>query len=477
MKRRKKTCFFTVLFLLALLAGCQNKGGARVVVDETGPVDEDTVIWMTDSPEFDAGFEEEFNRRLQELGCNSKVDFRGLPGEEYWHYAETGELPDYSNADIATLVGEYDFTSYYSDLAREGKICDLTAYLADGVGKELYDSMPEEIWQSMEVDGHIYGILNPNVRINRYLAVNQTDIKRYSLDIQEGLTMEDLIQMAYVVQSEEKGRGLLEAAYSQDYLPDTYLPANNYPKIAIYQQEGEWGADLLIDLEEYQEHLTTLNKLYQDGILVPVSETGSDILAWIEVESDEESALNRVKESLPGEWTVIECQGWSEPLQAGGWRTVLWEVSNKKEMARQILFLAYTDQELSEMLAYGTGFKEDSGRIKTDMDRSALYGNRFLIRPEVSDPENYREKLVDVFRDSEKKEWLGFWPDLREIQKEWRAVIEVQRAHEDFYRGLSEDMEAEEAVIREELKGAGIDIVLEELNRQVEEFQQKKQNK
>lgn len=483
MKKRKiniETFGFLVFILfLVLFIRNRNVGSSKVVKDETGPPDEDTTIWMTDVSTFDSDFEKKFNKRLKELGCEYKVDFRAVPTEEYWHYADTGDLPDYSEADIVTLIAEYDHTSYYSDLAREGKICDLTNDLTEGIGKELYDSMPEEIWQGMRVDGGIYGLLNPNFRLNCYIALNQKYLKKYSLDVSEGFTMEDLVQMVQMIYSEENSkedpkensRGLLTAV-SQDYLPGIYLPGNPYPKIGICRREGQWTADLLIDLEEYQEHLRALNQLYQDGILITDQEAGSDILAWIEESYSEEDALNRVKGYAAGDWTVIACPEWDKPFQASGWRTVLMEDSGKKEAAREVLFLAYTDRELSEMLAYGTGFKEKSDRIQTDIDRSTLYGNRFLIRPKVSDPADYQERIWDIFRNSEMKEWLGFWPDMREIQKEWKAVIKVQREHERYYYGLSDDMEAEEAVIRAELKEAGIDVVLEELNRQIKEFQQ-----
>lgn len=472
MKGKKITCFFIGLFLLVVLGGCQNKGGAGGVVDETGPVDEDTVIWMTDVPVFNASFEEKFNQRLQELGCDFRIDFRGVPGEEYLCYTQTGDLPDYSEADIVTLMGEYYYTSYYSDLAREGKICDLTDYLVDGVGKELYDTMPEEIWHSMEVDGKIYGLLNPNFRIHYFIVLNRAYVEKYSLDVGEGLTMEQLLQMAETIHSKENNKGMLVAG-NQEYLPDTYmLNSDNWAKIAIHQQGEEWKVDLLMDLEEYQEYLKKLNQAYQNGVLVPLAEAGRDFFAWSTMGYSEEKVISEAKDTFSGDWMAVECPEWRQPLRAGGWRTVLMQASEKKEMARQILFLAYTDRTLSELLAYNAEFEEDSDRVRTDMDRSILYGNRFLIRPPESAPENYEEQIVSLFRDSEKKEWLGFWPDLREIQEEWKAVIEVQMAHEDFYYGLSEDLEAEEAAIREELKEAGLDVVLEELNRQAKEFQQ-----
>ena len=64
----------------------------------------------------------------------------------------------------------------------------------------------------------------------------------------------------------------------------------------------------------------------------------------------------------------------------------------------------------------------------------------------------------------------GFYPDLRGMKEDWKKLVMVQIRHLNFYLGLSENQEEEEAVIRAELEEAGLEKILEELNRQLREF-------
>ena len=66
---------------------------------------------------------------------------------------------------------------------------------------------------------------------------------------------------------------------------------------------------------------------------------------------------------------------------------------------------------------------------------------------------------------------LGFHWNIFSMKSTWLEVIMASLDHLDMLRGFSEDIEVEILQNQNEVNKAGLELVLDELNRQLEEWQ------
>lgn len=461
---RKKMKVFTkicvCIMLICLLCHCSSMEMSK------------TLIWTYEGMALTKGKEDALNTMLEEKGYDITVEFQGIVLDQ--NYYNTGELPDFSATDILSMPVETAFTSNYAEMARNEELYDWSDYLTSVAGKKLRTSMPSQVWESMKVDGKIYGLLNPDVYLNQYIVFNKELLERYHLKVSDDLSRDEFVEMLETVWEGENGRPIL-FAISLDYVPSSYmLTPSGYSFMGIQKDEDGWKVDWMMDIPEYRECLAQLNSFYQDGMFgydSSILESGS-FFAYIVRSYGEIGALSVVQEGYDGECQVISCKDWNKEINGGGYKTVVMKQSEKQDLAVELLTAIYTDQELSELLAYGgeIPFENRGERIYTDNNNSWTHGNLFLMRPAGNRPLSWHDDIWSVYEDSEKTEMTGFYPDLREFKEEWNKLVMVQLQHLNFYFGLSDDIEEEEAVIRAELEEAGLEKVLEELNHQLQEF-------
>ena len=470
MRKRTKVLVGAGICFLIILAGVVF-GGYQKISERH----KKTVTWIYEGDFVSDKGEKEFNNLLRQKGYDIIVDFQGFWMED--SYFETGEMPDFSDADILSLPVELPYTCHYADMARNGELYDWTAFLESKEGNKLKESMPDLVWESMRVDGSIYGLLNPNVYLQQYIVLNAEMLKKYNLVLSEWSSEDDFFEALHIVWEGEKEKGFpIVNEIFLNYLPDTYMIMyGGYDCMGMHEEDGEWKVDLLINIPEYMELLTQMNRIYQAGMVGYNEEaiTQGNFFSYITRTYSNTAALEDIKKLYKGACVVIECTDWDSQVTGSGYKTVIMDASEKLELARELLTAVYTDQELSEFLAYGSGdipYEVLNGKISTAQNNSSTHGNLFLLRPVLARTDSWSEEIRLVYDRAEKTALCGFYADLRKIQDDWREIVLVQLKHMDFYCGMSEDMKSEEAAIRAELKETGIDTVLELLNEQLQDF-------
>ena len=151
MRKRTKVLVGAGICFLIILAGVVF-GGYQKISERH----KKTVTWIYEGDFVSDKGEKEFNNLLRQKGYDIIVDFQGFWMED--SYFETGEMPDFSDADILSLPVELPYTCHYADMARNGELYDWTAFLESKEGNKLKESMPDLVWESMRVDGSIYGV-------------------------------------------------------------------------------------------------------------------------------------------------------------------------------------------------------------------------------------------------------------------------------------------------------------------------------
>lgn len=144
-----------------------------------------------------------------------------------------------------------------------------------------------------------------------------------------------------------------------------------------------------------------------------------------------------------------------------------------------VVFLSYSTPELTDALVYGIEGKDyeiKDGRTTIKPDFWARFlGNSLITTPCFYEPQNRAELLQEQLEWETESPILGFYLDITKMKEDWVSVVLASWDHEALYSGVSEDIEAEIEQARKDLKEAGLERVLEEIDRQLEEWQKEKE--
>lgn len=441
MRRRFFAGMITALCIISLLVcqGCQEKS------EEKRTFSGGVVRWGTEYP-VPEGFQERWDDTLEELGIDIQVIFEQYDTTSFF---ETGELPDFAGLDVVSLPWDSIYKQNYPTLAREGKLLGWEDYLA-GDGNEFYDSLPAAYWDSLRVDGTIYGLMEPSLYTRSYIAFNTKLLEKYQLSV-EGLDGRSCLEMAEFVSEKEKEQGN-EKLFALEQLQISRISGMEELKsmsgIAVRKEGDGWKAELYLDDPEFQEQLQYMNEAYHKGVVGYDAEerANGNFFMIMVLAYSEEDALDQLNAYGEYEYTIIAAPQWDPLCRGSGRRTVIMSDSDNAQGALLLLQAVAEHEELGERLAE-LGIR----------DNHLTY-----------------QELRECFADFPVSELNGFYVDPSGFSEKWEALIDNYRMHQEFYYGFSEDPEKEEAAIREELEQIGISEILDEINRQLSVFQEGK---
>ena len=425
----------------------------------------------------------EFNKLLDKKGFDIYVEF----------YTPESDFEDYTN-EIYDAVREqsvdifhtgYDYYgSLYSDLVRDGLCYDITEYMQEPEGEKIYSTQDKMLWEALHVDGSLYGVTAGNVPTNGYISiyVNETIASKYDIDCER--LLEDTTyfwdSMLRVEEGEKENKGFVP------YINIGILynePVNMFellrPIGIIKEAEGKYRAVNIYEDERVRESIISCREMYNRGKMFGGGnewqkrlETG-DFFVAVGVPDAEYPDTKEYKRKpyISRRSGSVNC---------------ISSRSDNKEAAFELLYAVYTDRELSEMLAYGIEgkhYKVENDKIYKTATTYAgrrraanLLTNIWILRE--SDYGHY----IPVPLSEEEKQTLEISPlfnhplDLRNLKQQ---LLELQRCALDNFPDNADawafKYESEpdfnkiydEALM--ELKKDGIDEVLNELNKQLQE--------
>lgn len=387
--------------------------------------------------------------------------------------------------------GEYfdviftDGGSYPADI-QKGVLLDIKPLL-DGV-PALRDLIPQGMWDAITIDGKIYAV--PTLKdsaLAHYFVFDPVVMEEHGIDVSGAKTFADLDPIFRKMKE-----GGIEAPYTMNkggsyHMLDVYDSAGlGFPAIGVRYDDAERKVVSVLETEDIMANLKQLHAWYKDGIInqdaYTLNETPSELPFYI-------------AQGWPGAWTYtktndageeVKVTGITNPFvgpifSAGsimGSMNGVYAGAKNPEKVLQFLELVNTDAKLRDMICYGEEgvnftYNED-GLVVRDSEKSwpwARYtqGNHAILTAEYTNKDMFKEIEV-VNQTATPTVLFGFNVDLSNIENE---VTLVKAIYGDFVSEMLTGTEDPEVIVPkmvEAMKAVGMDKIIEEFQRQVDEF-------
>ena len=422
------------------------------------PDNQKEVVWITESSIKDIQDEMEvgLNKLLEKKGCCYKVKFVSFPMETYEddvkkYLSENSADILYSNLRV---VGDdrNDFYTFY----KNNYLRKLTS---DEIGRKLYGEYSEATWKTMQINGDIYGIpAYSNEGNGLYYVLNNNILDKYHLDISD--ITEDLKSLSpmleYVAEQEKENTSFVPI------LPYEYMIyAPGYTElldvIRIKEQEEISRAENILENEQIRNSVLILNEFYKNGYLREASEStivnGNFFINIMYADASE--LLQEYFDSL--------CKDAGKPVlklkfvkigehyttyRTGGMNSVL--KGGNTEKAIDLLKRTVTDEEISNLLKYGTEEMEETPAMLQWM-----FGNDQWSKEKNA----VKESLI-----------AGFQFDGRVYKEQIDQLSQIYYSYSELFRGLSENPQEDYEKMMQEMEAAGINAITEEVNNQLDQW-------
>lgn len=472
MKNRKKLMTLSLLLIFAgCMAGCTRQQENEQAKAE-GKIE---IVWQMEL-DLDS-YEAYFNEVLEEKGYPYKVDFIMEAAKK------KGQVVDLME------IGTTNWTKTYgvTEEILEGEVIALDEYFATEEGQELKATLPEVLWEAYQVDGQQYSILSTIGELYRTTYIwDETLAEEYDIQPEEWSEQiweyeEELLKVKNG--EAEKGKNTpvideLTTTYLRNAIGMTKVLGYYFP-IVIDENDEEIVAEFWYETEEYQETLKGMKKLYESGIYQPEIEGMGIIDSFLRI------APRFMTKEAYEQWETEEF--WETHAVKVIAESTLWRFgctaietgitaeSEKPEEVFRFMCALHTDPDLSNAIRWGKeGVRyevQDGVVVKKGSNGEYLsynrVGNSFIAHAKKgSDPE-FRTVYPELIENARISKINGFNFQGKGCEKELEKVVQVSMDL-DYVNG--EVYLTQHDMIIEQYKKAGIDKVIEEWNREYQEW-------
>lgn len=246
-KHYRCICWIMGISILCFLGGCgkqKNSQHQKETIGEKKEKTSDTLQWaLYEGAEISSAIQKELNQRLIKKGLKP-VEFVTVT-PDYPEYL-SGDL-DYEklvqyyleqveegNFDLVTVPGISGNFDYYSIFVKAGALEPLGDYLNSGTqGGQLKNAYSNKVWEKLEYERDVYGVLTALTNFNCYLVANQDLAEQYGIDM-ETLSLDNWQDIVATVGKGEQEKG-----------NHTFLPIYDFPAGRSVSRESAL-CDLLI---------------------------------------------------------------------------------------------------------------------------------------------------------------------------------------------------------------------------------------
>ncbi len=383
---------------------------------------------------------------------------------------------------------DYMFTnaSKYRTAINLGAFADITEDV-DKYASKLYDVIPDEIWNGVKVDGKLYSVPTyKDSSVTQYWCLDKKYVEKYNIDVNQMMTFSDLDRIFKQLKEGEGSSFYPIKANQSDPFNGIFngfdgLCAGLEPLGVEITDENRKVINTL-EHPIMQERLDYMHKWYQEGIINPDANTMT------------ETPKGRpffIGQGFPGAektWAVNEgveeyvpVQTWgpmysTESIQ--GSMNAIGKNSKYVKECLQFLELANTDSKLRDMMAYGAEGKDfeyvSDSVVKKLNDNytwpSYTQATFFNLSTVEGTPEDQWDQVKKLNEEAETSTVLGFSLDVEPINSELTACRSVYDKYKYDLKTGAQDPKELIPQITKELNDAGFDKVIEEAQRQINEY-------
>ncbi len=424
----------------------------------------------------------EVNEYLDKLGCEYAVCFKILDfefdGNNYPNpslAAVNAELDSVEQIDLISPNGNYD------EYALNGLYEPLDEYLETDIGRKLYKAFPEKLWESLRINGGIYGLngtaeftLSPDwgYFVNAELA------EKYNFDVTKPLN--EQLDVLRSVRENEKNVDVF-AVYFTRLCNILYNSNVKNISTAVYWNSETHSAQCALDDPAYLEKL----RLYDD--IKKTTVNNKSVLKDIAFGSSKSFFI--MEENIAGAGigyggvktvdvdygentvTAVPVFGEKTMVRHSPAATGIYSGSSYKEAAFELLARVYTDPALNNLLVYGI---EGEDYILEDGTASVLlnglnfwrFGSVTISHRSEGNPFT-PEQYAAIYENAGVYEDVDFVLDPRNIANELNDELAAADALSLSAERSLDDVLSE---YRERLYAAGLQTIIDECDRQYEVY-------
>ena len=455
--------FALLLAACTVLSACGNESGNQSVGQTDKSETNDTVqegeepytivyafdVWVQQE-DWDLVEENLSNIVYDKIGAKVKL----LPMTQANYQQEVNLM--ITSGEKLDLVNTSASATFSSDIA-SNKLLGLDE---ETVRKYAPDAM-EAIGDDMEVttvDGKIYGF--PTIRgiASAYGLILRNDIiEKYGIDADAGLTVEQLDDLfarikegepdKYVTQPQAQGTSILESLFN------TYDGLYDTMGVLMDWGQGDLTVQNLFDTEYYEECVRKAREWNEKGYILPDASTNPDTGVAYFKTGKVASTLSLIHPEKVLEFVNLLYS------DAEVYNALVWGVegTHYQHVKGSEKWITYPDGVTGETSGY-------------TLAATYAFGNRYLSYIWNTDPEDLNERFEEFNDNAIKSKALGFLFDNTPVKTEAAAVQAVM----DEYRLPLEngviDPDENLPKFRQALKDAGIDTVIAEKQRQLDEW-------
>ena len=467
------------LCLLICCAGCsQGDGGSPA------PADVVTLNYYTiGEPDRDLAQVNEALNRILLKQYGFQVNYQKVSWNEYEKFLST-LINTNQPFDIA-----FTWTDNYQTGAQSGAWLELTPYL-QAEGAAMYEAINEKFWKGVQVDGKILGVpTNKELAVPLQFAFNRELVEKYSIDVSKYQTFHALFPLLTMIARNEP-----------EYVP-LFLDSSHYDVMSTlgYEYITE-TLPLVVSSEDptcqvingFESNdvlslLRTMRRYYQLGLINPDASIRSsfsqfrDEKVFLRIASGGPDTDVSLSESFG--YDVIAVQAAKSVATTASTRGAVMAVSARSKHPReavQFLNALNTDPEIRNLLNYGIEDVHytltETGQVHSISDGyqgvSYTQGNWFIMKTREGESLN-RWEVFEAFNDAaQESALLGFMADYTAYAD---VFEEVSGIYEKYYSALitgTVDPDIYIPKMNQELSEAGLDLLRQELQRQINDWLQ-----
>lgn len=478
MKYNKKVIsFFMAVLMLIGMCSCGTK------TTEEGDVP--TLTWYNYGPqvrELDEVFEKVSDYTEEKIGC--RVNCINIPGAE-WAQKMGLILASNEEFDICfTSAGQ----SFHTNASKNSYMA--LDELLDNYGKDLKELLPDYAWKSATVKGSIYAV--PAYKDNAYrysLVYNTKYVDEIGFDVSSVKELKDIEPC--LEKFKKKYPSLYPLRMNSRYTCFGELGFIDIAGGAGYSIYDKTGKVInYYDTPEAKAHFKLMYNWYKKGYIRPDVATATDdngvddcVISLTQMLPYQLMTENLTRDEDHQMGEIELCK----PFLTGsdGSMVAISRTSKHPEKAMEFINLLNTDEYLRNLVAYGI---EGRHYVKVDdkhynwpegvatRDDNSYFsypfaqGNMFITYTMKGTPDDIWDKYKEFDASAVKSPLFGFTFDQSNVKTEISALNNIKNEFMIPLMCGAVDPDVYLPKALQKMKDAGIDTVIDEINKQIKEW-------
>jgi putative aldouronate transport system substrate-binding protein len=414
----------------------------------------------------------------------------------YGSYAQQINLMVASNEKLDLMVSGVGGT--YSTQVSQGRLLPLDDLLTKN-GADISKTLDPAFINAAKVNGKLYGITsNRDLAADRALMMRKDIVDKYKIDMSKVKTYNDMDSVFQTIKDNEPSMTPL-ALYTLSTLPADQLVSSSFDilgdRMGVIDYENKDLKVLnLFESAKYAGYLDTVRRWYEKGYIhkdaATSKDNGSDLVKA-------GRAFSYFTTSKPGNATQssraagVEIMEYkiSEPISNTSHITrFMWSIaknSQNPERAMMVLNLMFADKELNNLFSWGIEGRDyvkksanvidyppgiDAKTVPYGLNQGWLFGDQFKSYVFTGDTEDIYKQTDKFNIDAKKSPALGFTFDSNPVKTEVAAVTNVINQYRAGLETGTLDPKMELTQFNSKLKSAGIDKIIVEKQKQLDDW-------